>query len=108
MISTPSVGSISNRNKLGAIQLWQRHEAASSDPHPKRSHKPRSIGQAAHEVYRLDLLTAEGKLEEDATHSVAGAVAISYQWNKNTAKADQPSCEHQRLQSSCYGRDGAK
>eukprot|EP00964_Phaeocystis_antarctica_P156893 scaffold126818_cov63-Phaeocystis_antarctica.AAC.3 len=65
-----------------------RHKAASSDPHPERSRDPHSIDQAAHCIYEQDFLTAEGKLEEDATHAVTGAVAIRNQWNKYAANAD--------------------
>eukprot|EP00964_Phaeocystis_antarctica_P111603 scaffold75946_cov67-Phaeocystis_antarctica.AAC.4 len=71
-----------------AVQLWQRHKAASGDLHPERSRNPHSIGQAAHCVYEPDLFVTEGKLKEDTTRAVTGAVAVRNWWNKYAANDD--------------------
>eukprot|EP00964_Phaeocystis_antarctica_P068649 scaffold41602_cov55-Phaeocystis_antarctica.AAC.1 len=81
-----------------------RQEATSSgDPHSERPRDPRPIDQIAYTVYQVDLLTAEGKLKEDAACAVAGAVTIRHRSNKDSADANQPGCKRERPQSSCDG-----
>eukprot|EP00964_Phaeocystis_antarctica_P058470 scaffold34686_cov63-Phaeocystis_antarctica.AAC.2 len=54
-------------------------KAASGDPNPERSRDPRPLNETAQFIYQIDLLATEGKLEEDATHAVTGAVTIRHQ-----------------------------
>ena len=93
-----------------AAKDWAEKEQVSAElvAATERAAPRAAVEQAANELDLVDLLAAEGKLKENAAHTVAGAVAIRYRSNKHAANEDQPGREHERPYTEYDGKRAEK